>query len=407
MNIQNHAKITTKEGVLRALVDEISIPEHLDGRARQRYRSIGDWLNRDNSTIKHFEPAISSQGSFMLGTVIRPIGDKDAYDVDVVCNLRRSDKKQMSQAELKAAVGFEITAYAKAKNMNQMPTDGRRCWTMEYADEANFHVDVLPGIPGEIDFRTAMILSGRVSAETTNQFAQTALGITDKKRPDYHDRGADWLISNPRGYGRWFRRRQAAILETHRQKIVARGRVTASVEDVPNHEFRTPLQDAIKLMKRHRDVMFDGDKDKPISVIISTLAAHAYGGQQTLVDTLKAILPAMHRFIEERDGVAWVANPSYPLENFADKWTEAPRKAEKFRVWLRQVNRDFGTYLQASRYDQLPPELAQRMTETTMSKVRPRVSMATPAIAVAAAQAAQAEADKVLAEEKATKPWLP
>lgn len=406
MNVQNPTKLNTKEAILRAMVDEISIPPHLDEIARSRYRAIGDWLDRGDSKIKHLDPKISPQGSFMLGTVNRPVGDRDAYDIDVVCKLKNSDRHNFSQAELKAVVGREIIAYAKAHSMNQMPANGRRCWTLEYADQASFHMDILPCIPDEVGFRASMSRDSRVFREAMNQIASTAIAITDKKHPGFHVRDSEWLISNPRGYGRWFRRRQAAVLEGHRQNMLARGKAVASVEDVPNYKVRTPLQDAIKLLKRHRDVMFDGDKDKPISVIISTLAAHAYDGEGMLVDALGTILKRMPDFIENRGGVAWVANPAYPLENFADKWAETPRKAENFRAWLRQAGHDFGTYLQASRYDQLPAGLVARMTETTMAKLRPRIA-AMPAAIIRPAEVVLAETCKVMAEGMATRPWLP
>ena len=119
----------------------------------------------------------------------------------------------------------------------------------------------------------------------------------------------------------------------------------------------------IKLFKRHRDVMFDGDEDRPISIIISTLAATAYQGQRAIASTLAWVLPRMGELIENRGGQPWVANPSYPLENFADKWAEKPRKHQLFAAWLQQANKDCGEYLRASRFNDIPAGLATRMTE--------------------------------------------
>jgi hypothetical protein len=51
-------------------------------------------------------------------------------------------------------------------------------------------------------------------------------------------------------------------------------------EDVPTYELKTPLQRAIQLLKRHRDVMFVDNLDvAPISMILTNLAGHAYGGE--------------------------------------------------------------------------------------------------------------------------------
>lgn len=42
------------------------------------------------------------------------------------------------------------------------------------------------------------------------------------------------------------------------------------------------LQRIVQILKRHRDIMFNGDEDKPISIIITTLASRAYRGETNL-----------------------------------------------------------------------------------------------------------------------------
>ncbi|CUH64885.1 hypothetical protein TL5118_01054 [Thalassovita autumnalis] len=404
MNAPAGKKITTKEEALRALVDEISIPLSYDEKARTRYRSIGEWLDRPASTIHGLGPVISSQGSFALGTVIRPVGDGDAYDVDVVCSLKHGSKSKMSQEELKQAVGVEIHAYAKAQNMSNEPDDARRCWTLEYQDSANFHMDILPGIPARDDFTTQM-RGYSPDVGLVQRLSETAIGITDKKHPGYHFRGAEWLISNPKGYAGWFRLRQETVLEEARLRMNAKGRAYASVEDIPSYEVRTPLQDAIKLLKRHRDVMFDGDKHKPISIIITTIAAEAYQGERTISDTLKNILPKMERRIAALGDPAVISNPSYPRENFADKWGEVSEKRRNFEKWVSRARQDFLSYLTVSRFNEFPEPFKAAMTEATIRKVSPKLGLAAAMIA-AGTTAAVAEAQKVEAEGNATKPWL-
>ncbi len=404
MNAPAGKKITTKEEALRALVEEISIPPSYDEKARTRYRSIGEWLDRPASTIHGLGPVVSSQGSFALGTVIRPVGDGDAYDVDVVCSLKHGSRSKMSQEELKQAVGIEIHGYATAQNMSNEPDDARRCWTLEYQDAANFHMDVLPSIPARDDF-TSQMRGFSPDIGLVQRLSETAIGITDKKHPGYQIRGAEWLISNPKGYARWFRLRQKTILEEARLQMKAEGRVYASVEEIPSYEVRTPLQDAIKLLKRHRDVMFDGDKHKPISIIITTIAAEAYQGESTISDTLKNILPKMERRIAELGDPAVISNPSYPRENFADKWAEVPEKRRNFEKWVSKARQDFLSYLTVSRFNDFPEPFKAAMTETTIRKVSPKLGLAAAMIA-AGTTAAVAEAQKVETNGNATKPWL-
>lgn len=404
MNAAAGKKISTKEEALRALVDEISIPPSYDEKARTRFRSIGEWLDRPDSTIHGLGPVISSQGSFALGTVIRPVGDGDAYDVDVVCSLKHGSKSKMSQEELKQAVGVEIRGYAKAQSMSNEPDDARRCWTLEYQDSANFHMDILPGIPAQDDFTTLM-RGYSADVGLVQRLSETAIGITDKKHPGYHFRGAEWLISNPKGYAGWFRLRQETVLEETRLRLNAEGRAYASVEEIPSYEVRTPLQDAIKLLKRHRDVMFDGDKHKPISIIITTIAAEAYQGERTILDTLKNILPKMEKRIAELGDPAVISNPSYPRENFADKWGEVSEKRLNFEKWVSRARQDFLSYLTVSRFNEFPEPFKTAMTEATIRKVSPKLGLAAAMIA-AGTTAAVAEAQRVESEGNATKPWL-
>jgi len=92
--------------------------------------------------------------------------------------------------------------------------------------------------------------------------------------------------------------------------------------------------------------MFNGDEDKPISVIITTLAALAYHKETNVIEALLNITQRMHLFIKERispltyQPIKWVANPVNDAENFANKWAETPKKQENFYKWLAQVQKD-------------------------------------------------------------------
>lgn len=403
MNPTKTKELRSHEDVLEAIAEAIDIPEHLEQVARERYQSIGNWLDRDASTIKQYDPEVSPQGSFLLGTVIRPVGDADEYDIDLVCRLNAT-KQDLSMAELKKAVGVEIVGYATAHRMEKEPEDGRRCWTMEYADDAGFHMDILPSLPDEATYRVLMEKSGNVALATDQGIREQAIAITDKTHPKYTVRCDEWPVSNPKGYAIWFQSRQSEVVLTRKRAIMETDRVYASVDDVPDYKIKTPLQRAIQLLKRHRDTMFNGDDDRPISIIITTLSAHAYNGEQTIGEALRSILKNMHMYIEDKGGVKWVANPVNPMENFADKWLEAPQKEKNFFSWLEKARRDFGLYLTANVYSQVPTELQEALSKDTVTKVLPMIALAAPAV-VSSADAGSAEAAKVIHEGGATKPW--
>ena len=72
-------------------------------------------------------------------------------------------------------------------------------------------------------------------------------------------------------------------------KAMLEKRALASIDDVPTWERRTPLQRTIQILKRHRDVRFkDNCEFAPISMIITTLAAQAYQGEEDLYEALAA-----------------------------------------------------------------------------------------------------------------------
>ena len=72
----NNKQITANaERVLEQLASKLDISDTHYEAAERSYISVGKWLNRPESTIAQYSPAIYSQGSFRLGTVIRPPSD--------------------------------------------------------------------------------------------------------------------------------------------------------------------------------------------------------------------------------------------------------------------------------------------------------------------------------------------
>jgi hypothetical protein len=205
-------------------------------------------------------------------------------------------------------------------------------------------------------------------------------------------------------------------VELHELEFAKRHRITASVDEIPDYKVKTPLQRAIQLLKRHRDCMFAEDGEhKPISIIITTLAAHAYNEESTISAALQSILTAMDQFIDYRDGVAWIANPVNPAENFADRWAETPEKQQNFHRWLDQAREDFAMYLRASRFDTVPVQLREHLgtdlVDRVMTAALPIVAstLSTPAIARSrdddGQKRAEAAIDEVQRAGSQSKPW--
>jgi hypothetical protein len=132
---------------LEALAEELQISETRYDQAYDRYKSLGNHLNREASSIKRYAPNIYAQGSFALGTVIKPCTDTEEYDVDAVCEMKLLSKSQVTQEQLKSLLGKEIEAYRIANSMKKPLEEKRRCWELGYADGAQFHMDIVPALP--------------------------------------------------------------------------------------------------------------------------------------------------------------------------------------------------------------------------------------------------------------------
>ena len=342
MTTQNHQTLSR---VFNGLAKELDVPRSKYEDAKERYEAVGDWLGDDDSALAPYNPVISPQGSFALGTAVRPLGDDD-YDVDAICELQLTPQ-EVAQQQLKAMVGNRLKhPKSRYRHMIEPPQGGRRCWTIKYADSSKFHLDVLPAIPD--DFEWLLDLG------VPHDWACTAIKLTDRKA---WEQGLDWPRSNPKGYAAWFKDRMRVTFAQAKQVLAMAER--AEVEEIEDFRVRTPLQRLVQILKRHRDKRYNGDADKPISIIITTLAAQAYSNEPDLMDALLQVVPKMRRGVERQDGVLWVANPVNPEENFADKWVEKPRKARLFFEWLSAVERECYELLSDPRQERLVAYLSE------------------------------------------------
>ena len=302
--------------------------------AVERYQAVGKWLNEEDTLLAEYEPDIYPQGSFLLGTVIRPINNEDEYDIDLVCELRklrREDVKEKQQ--LMDMVGARLR---ESEIYRRMLEQKKRCWRLNYAEGTRFHMDILPAIPD----RERIVLA----REAGTAYTTDPILITDKEKQD-------WLKSNPKGYAEWFKDQMKEQFLTEREKVAALTR--AKVEDVPEYKVKTTLQRSIQILKRHRDMMFDGRKDKPVSIIITTLAAQSYRNEPDIVTALQNIVNEMPSHIQMKDGAPYIPNPTRSEENYADSWKDNETLERNFREWLEKVKSDLDRALLQGNLDLL------------------------------------------------------
>lgn len=333
---------------LEKLAESLDIPPSKYREAVNHYKAVGEWLDADGSPLKEHEPNIYPQGSFRIGTVIRPVkeGKEADYDIDLACQLD-APTRPLTAKDLKLMVGGRLKEHGTYRKL--LDEEGRRCWTLKYAeaDGIGFHLDALPALPQE-----AAVVAELVQQGVEREQAKHAIAITERTPAGSHV----WVDggSNPGGFALWFETVNSAaavrVAPSQKRTLYESNRsLFASVQDVPDALVRTPLQRAIQLLKRHRDVRFLGHKwelEKPISMIITTLAARAYRGETDVASALRGILTRIEDFatsgvLETRNGDWWVPNPVNPGENFADRWNQrGSHRADAFFEWVSWVQQD-------------------------------------------------------------------
>lgn len=331
--------------------------------ANKRYKSVAKYLE-DNGIKAEFYP----QGSFRLGTVVSPYkkDENGNYDLDFVCEMVYS-KEDVTPKYIKELIGDVLNIHGTYKKMLK---NGRRCWTITYAEQngVGFHMDILPSV------REDALTKAEIEAtlDVNGQFAPYAIAITNK---DKKTSIIDWHTSNPYGYGAWFDEinrsfftvinktaRQTWLFENYRD-------IYESINDVPEQMIKTPLQRVIQILKRHRDTRFCDTPycdDAPISMIITTLSAliaqkfsfvsaDTFRMLEFITDKLTEYAPltdertltfessASSKVIKRYANTKkWeIPNPVNPKENFADKWHENNGvKSKAFFQWLQWVKED-------------------------------------------------------------------
>ena len=307
--------------LLGASVDGLDISAEQFELAVCRYEDLGQWLVERGIG----DPDVYPQGSFRLGTVVRPTNSSD-FDIDLVF-LRPLAKESITQKELHAQAEKLLRAYIAARgdeNGEPRLEEKSRCWTLVYADD-KFHMDVLPVIPDPDGDDTAILLSDR----------------------DLHR----WQHSNPIGYAEWFWKSMGDAVEIGRARLATT--LSREVEDVPRWLVRTALQRVVQLLKLHRDTFFHHQpQDKPASILITTLATHAYSGESDLYEAYRKVAYTLPSHIEQCNGEFWVPNPAHEEENFADKWNSNPDRKAHFDRWAKALITDADQWINSTGVDE-------------------------------------------------------
>jgi hypothetical protein len=236
-----------------------------------------------------------------LGTTVKPI--EGPHDLDFVLQLSRDHHAVDPMALIQALYGFlqENGVYRPMTSLKN------RCVRIEYADE--FYMDVLPAC------RNSAVGGGSCI-----------------KVPDRAQRG--WSDSNPLGYIDWFKRKSRILLI---ERLLEKAAPIPAQEGVGE---KNTLQLVVQLIKRWRDLYYSDDpKLAPISIVLTTIAAHVYRGEPSVTKALTSVLSGIVSLIEasRRSGETHlrVLNPSNLAEDLSERWDSNPPAYEKFEEGTR------------------------------------------------------------------------
>lgn len=226
------------------------------------------------------------------------------------------DNKFTSAKELKNIVGDVLKA---SDRYSKKIEEGKRCWTIEYAESANYHMDILPTMRSNTYSDTKeLIMTHKEDENSEYEFKQT----------------------NPEAYYDWFLKR----MEEEKKKLTEDYAIRNKLEivDVPEYKIKTTLQIAIEILKRYRDIKFQEMPDiKPISIILTTLMAKIYTGKENVYELIEKFSKEYPMYLEkDANGDILIKNPVNESENFADKWPKYPERKVAFFQFMNELKED-------------------------------------------------------------------
>lgn len=303
MELTSTLATTQVDNLLQRVGEKLQISPTAYTQAESRYNAIADWLRGESSPLTIYNPTIFPQGSLRIGTTVKPVGHNE-YDLDLVCLFTANPEIFPNPVELLNIVERRLRSNGIYKDMTERKN---RCIRINYANE--FHMDILPACPNP----------------SNGLFGTNCVLVPDRN-------AQNWKHSNPKGYAQWFENTALESAVKYRKRI----------EPVPEQnacEDLAALKRAVQLIKRYRDISLAHlpEKRRPISIVLTTLAAHCYRGQSSVFDTVSGILDGIVSSIPDvTQGRLLVRNPTNKQEDLSERWDDDPEAYLIFVDWVRE-----------------------------------------------------------------------
>lgn len=263
--------------------------------AETSYKAITGWLADEKSEIRGYNPWLFPQGSLAQDTTVKPIASAQ-FDLDIICHIELS--KSRSPEEVYNLIWDRMADHEKyAQMMNDMP----RCIRLDYAEDAQFHLDIVPAIPDR---------------ERGGDFILIPDGSGGRDE-------MEWRTSNPVGFKKWLEDRKVVVFAEERK-----ARIDPLESPLPAEQ-KAALTKSIQLLKRWRDVRWEAEpKLATPSIVLTYLAASNYNGTDSLASTFDNMLDGLIRFAGT--GVRKIYNPVNDQEIISEKWIKSRDSHDSF-----------------------------------------------------------------------------
>ena len=249
------------------LKDEVNLNQSRLDRLETSVGAVNDYL-KDNLTGYQ---KMERQGSYALGTLIKPVDDNDEYDADIQIVMNPNPKWEAKDYVL------EINrTLAKNKTYAHKLRLRTRCVTVDYAGD--FHLDVVP--------RVTKGGKHYVCNRHENKFEET----------------------DGNGYREWFNEKNR-ITDGNLKRVVR----------------------LLKYLRDHKN-SFTAKSILLTTLAGNTIKASDEGtaAVSTVADTLETVLSRMNDYLLQHPNMPTIKNPVLPTEDFNRHWDQ--RRYANFRT---------------------------------------------------------------------------
>lgn len=291
------------DDLLDKMAEEVQLDKTRYDRMKGHYEAVKKWIEDDDKFFKPFKYDVYPHGSVRILTTVKPLANE--FDLDITLHLKTSWTNHTPLKiynELKRRLEENSTYKGMLEPKN-------RCLRLNYSGD--FHMDILPGIQ-------------------ESEWDEDKLKVPDKEL-------GTWVSSNPRGYAKWFLGRASMVKESLLEKALRAEKLPA--DDFAN---KKPLQQAVQLIKRYRDIYFQGnDRYRTSSIVLTTIAGQFYNGEDSIFNTVDGIIDRIRTSISATSARIKVLNPVNQEEDFTDKWDAEPKYYEAFKAFCNHLHKQW------------------------------------------------------------------